>query len=309
LENIFRKGVHMSLLVVGSIAYDSIKTPNGEVSEALGGSTTYFSAAATHLTPVNIVGVVGNDFDEKEYDFLKDRGADLSGLQKMDGETFRWKGEYVGDMNEAKTLDTKLNVFEHFSPELNSDYRKSDLVFLGNIDPELQLKVLEQVENPKLVALDTMNLWINIKNEALKKAVSKVDLVVMNHQEALSFTECSNVVLAGKKIRAMGPKAVIIKKGEHGAYLHFEDKQFAVPAFPIEKVVDPTGAGDSFAGGVMGYLTTCKNIDFNTYKEAMIYGTLMASYNVEAFSVEKLKELDKPSLADRREEYIDYFTL
>jgi len=297
----------VSILVVGSIAYDAVKTPYGKVDKALGGSATYFSSAATHFTPVRVVGVVGNDFDKKAYAFLKRRGADLSGIQVMNGKTFFWRGEYSDDMNEAKTLSTCLNVFEHFSPLLSPAYRKSSYIFLGNIDPDLQMKVLDQINRPRITALDTMNLWINIKPDSLKKAISRVNLVIMNNHEAISFTQKNNLVCAAKAISEMGPGAVIVKKGEHGAYLRYGKKQFVLPAFPLEKVVDPTGAGDSFAGGVMGYLSTCKNMTFQSLKRAMIYGTLMASFNVEKFSVDRLKYLKKNELGSRYKEFLKIF--
>ena len=295
----------MSILVVGSVAYDTIKTPYGEVQKALGGSATYFSAAAVHLSPVKIVGVVGEDFDVSHYSFLKKRGADLSGLNKIkEGKTFHWSGEYEGDMNEARTLSTCLNVFEHFKPQLSVEHKKSKYLFLGNIDPDLQLNVLKQVENPKIIALDTMNLWIDLKLTALKKAISKVDLLIMNDKEALSFTKTDNLVMAAKMLNKLGPKAVIVKKGAHGSYMRFGKNQFSIPAYPLERVIDPTGAGDSFAGGVMGFLATNKTLTFNNLTKAMIYGTVLASFNVEAFSVTKLKNLKKSELALRYREFI-----
>jgi sugar/nucleoside kinase (ribokinase family) len=298
----------MSILAVGSVAYDTVKTPYGEVKRALGGSATYFSAAASLLSPVKIIGVVGEDFNMRQYDFLKKRGVDLTGLSIIKGgETFHWSGEYIGDMNEARTLTTCLNVFEHFNPVLSSEYKKSKYLFLGNIDPDLQLTVLEQAENPKIVALDTMNLWIEIKLKSLKKAIKKVDLLIMNDSEALSITGADNLVLAAKILNKFGPKAVILKKGAHGSYLRFGENQFSIPAFPLERVVDPTGAGDSFAGGVMGYLAKNNVLNFSNLKKAMIYGTVLASFNVEGFSILKLKKLRQDSLKKRYKSFLKIF--
>lgn len=299
----------MSLLIVGSVAYDCVKTPFGEVKESLGGSATFFSAAATHFSPVKIVGVVGDDFNLKEYDFLKKRGADLSGLQIVGGKTFRWEGEYTGDMNEARTISTALNVFETFSPNLSEDYRKSRFVFLGNIDPDLQINVLQQVKSPKFVALDTMNLWIGIKQDSLKRAISMVDMLILNNKEAMELSKTDNIVAASKILQALGPKIIIIKKGEHGSLLRYGSNIVVLPAYPLDKVFDPTGAGDSFAGGVMGYLAKRNDTSFNTLKKAIVYGTLMASFNVEAFSVQKLKNLTKAQLNGRYKSYLKVFKI
>ena len=265
----------MSLLVVGSIAYDTIETPTTKVEDSLGGSALYFSAAASLFSPVNVVGVVGSDFDASKISFLKKRGVNLDGLYMESGKTFRWGGRYFDDMNRRETLFTYLNVFERFQPVIPEHYKKSEFVFLANIDPELQLDVLNQINNPKLIVLDTMNFWISGKRKELEEVLKVVDIIVLNDEEAKELTGEMGLIKATKAIPAMGPKSVIVKKGEHGAMLYHENEFFFVPAFPLDSVVDPTGAGDSFAGGFMGYLAKTGQIDQATLKKAMVMVALL----------------------------------
>ncbi|MFI5303153.1 MAG: PfkB family carbohydrate kinase [Nitrospiria bacterium] len=289
----------MSLLVVGSVAFDSVKTPFGEVENALGGSATFFSASASYFTKVNLVAVIGNDFPEEHLSFLKSRGVNLEGLQREQGKTFRWKGEYGYALNEAKTLDTQLNVFQSFKPVLPSSYRDAEIVFLANIDPDLQYDVLEQVRKPKWVACDTMNYWIGGKKSSLLKILKKIDLLLINDGEARQLAGEPNLVNAAKMILGMGPKSLIIKRGEYGALMFNGKTIFAVPAFPLEKIFDPTGAGDTFAGGVMGYLSKTGSFDDSHLRRAIIYGSVMASFNVEAFSLDRIRNLSWDEISAR----------
>ena len=291
----------MAILVVGSVAYDDLETPFGKKPNVLGGAATHFSASASFFTPVQLVGVVGGDFNEKELNFLRDRGVDLAGLQiQKEGKTFHWKGRYGYDLNEAQTLETHLNVFAHFDPTLPKNFQSSPYVFLANIDPELQLKVLSQVSRPKLVAMDTMNYWIKGKLEALKKILQKVDCLLVNEGEARQLSNEHNLVKAYKKIREWGPKTLVIKRGEYGALLFTDSFIFSAPGFPLEDIKDPTGAGDSFAGGFMGYLAK-SNAPLNetTLKHAVICGSTMASFQVEAFGLERMKTLTKKEIQQR----------
>lgn len=296
----------MSLLVVGSVALDSVKTPFGEVDEALGGSATHFSASASFFTPVQLVGVVGDDFPEKELQFLKDRHVDLSGLEIQKGKTFRWKGEYGFDLNVAKTLETQLNVFSNFSPKIPEAMKKTEFLFLGNIHPTLQLQVLQQVtqvRRPKLIALDTMNFWIEGEPKALKEVISKVDLVVINEGEARELTRESALLKAARRVQSWGPTIVIIKQGEYGALLFHQDKIFSAPGLPLEAVKDPTGAGDSFAGGFMGYVAKQNDLKDSTLRQAVIVGSTMASFNVEDFSCRRLKTLKTSEINERVQQF------
>lgn len=291
----------MSLLVVGTMAYDSVKTPFGEREKALGGSATYFSLCASFFTDVNLVAVIGNDFEEKDISLLTDKGVDISGVEKKDGKSFHWKGEYGFDLNEAVTIDTHLNVLADFNPVLPESYRKSEYVFLGNIAPALQQKVLDQIENPKLVAMDTMNFWIDSARDDLVKAVKRVDIVIINEGEARMLADTPNLVKAARYIRELGPSTVIIKRGEYGALLFYKNEIFASPAYPLEEVFDPTGAGDTFAGGFMGHLakTGSDGMDETLLRQAIVMGTVMASFTVEKFSVDRLAELDRKEIAER----------
>jgi sugar/nucleoside kinase (ribokinase family) len=290
----------MSVVVVGSVALDSVKTPFGERTEALGGSATYFSYAASFFTDVKMVGVVGRDFPAKHLTLLKRRGIDTSGIQVADGDTFRWSGYYEYDLNEAKTLDTRLNVFEKFSPVLPESHRSADVVFLANIDPDLQLRVLRQVRRPKIVAADTMNLWISTKPDRLKLLCKEIDILILNDGEARQLSGKPSLIQAGRLIQSWGPRYVVVKKGEHGSLLFSERRVHSAPAFPLEEVFDPTGAGDTFAGGFIGYLNKNGNrLDEKTLHHALFYGTVMASFTVEKFSLERLLTVKPADLRAR----------
>ena len=298
----------MSILVVGSVAFDSVKTPFGEVEEAIGGSATYFSAAASFFAPVDIVAVVGHDFPHEALAFLSQRQVDLSGLKTADGRTFRWAGQYEPNMNDRRTLDTQLNVFADFRPALSDQHKERSFVFLANIDPELQASVLDQVARPKLVISDTMDFWITGKKDALLKTLSRVDVLILNDSEARQLVEDHNLARAAHKILEAGPRAVVIKRGEHGATLVTKETYFSVPAFPVLSVTDPTGAGDSFAGGFVGCLAKTEDISDNGMKKAMIYGSVLASFNVEDFSVRRLETLMNHEIEQRRAQFLDMLT-
>lgn len=288
------------ILVVGSLAYDSIKSPEGKVDKTLGGSANYFSLAAHHFSTVRVVGVVGEDYSDHDLKILTSRNVDITGLQVQRGKTFHWSGEYKDDMNEAITLATDLNVFEHFNPVLPDNYKNTPFVFLANIDPTLQLEVLSQVKSPKIVASDTMNFWITSKKSELEKVLEKVDLLVINEGESKLLTGEHNAVAAAEEILKMGPKAVIIKRGEYGFVMQTPEGFFALPAFPVARVIDPTGAGDSFAGALFGYLAEQNNaLDFNILKRACVYGAVFASFTVQNFGLNHLLELKKDDLEER----------
>lgn len=289
----------MSILVVGSVAFDSVTTPFGEAKDVVGGSANYFSVAASFFSPVRLVAVVGEDFPEAHLAFLRSRGIDLRGLERVPGKTFRWVGEYGFALNEARTLDTQLNVFAAFAPKIPDDYRDSPVVFLANIDPDLQREVLRQVKRPALVAMDTMNYWIEGKPDALKQTLAMVDLLVINDAETRQLAGDPNLMAAAAKIRKMGPRVLVIKRGEYGALLFNDGEWFAAPAYPLEVVRDPTGAGDCFAGGFIGYLASRMQFDDAALRRAMIMGSVMASFNVEAFSLDRLRSLAAPEIAAR----------
>ena len=289
----------MSILVVGSVAFDSIQTPFGAVDDVLGGSASYFSTAASFFTDVNLVAVIGDDFPQEHIDFLLSRNINLAGLQKSQGKTFRWKGRYEYDLNEAHTLETHLNVFESFKPELPQNYRDAEYVFLANIDPELQAEVLQQVANPKLVACDTMNFWITGKKDALIKTLGKVDILVINEAEVRQLADEPNLVKAAEIVRSYGPKTLVVKRGEYGVLMFGQGSIFSAPAYPLEEVFDPTGAGDTFAGGFIGYLAATRNLDEHNLRKATVFGTVMASFTVEKFSLDRLKEIDYGEISDR----------
>ncbi|MBJ6765583.1 sugar kinase [Myxococcaceae bacterium JPH2] len=294
----------MSLLVVGSVALDSLETPFGQKEDVLGGSATYFSTSASFFTPVQVVAVVGEDFPEGHLTFLKGRGIDLEGLTREPGRTFRWRGRYGWELNEAQTLDTQLNVFQSFSPKLPEAYRDTPYVFLGNIHPELQAQVLDQVKAPKLVAADTMNFWIKGSRAALLKTLERVNLLFVNDAEARQLSGEHNVVKAARAILGMGPSRVVIKRGEYGALLFDHDHIFACPAFPLSEVFDPTGAGDTFAGGFMGTLATARGaVDQPLLRRAMVMGSVMASFTVEKFSLERLREVQRAEIHARFAEF------
>lgn len=289
----------MSILVVGSIALDTVETRRGKVTDSPGGSALYFSAAASFFAPVNIVGVVGEDFDFSEIAFLEKKKVDMSGLQVEKGETFRWGGRYHDDMNYRDTLFTYLNVFETFHPVIPPAYRKSEFVFLANIDPALQLEVLSHMASPTLTVLDTMNFWISGKREELDEVIRKVDILILNDEELRELTGSPNLTAASSTLLKDGLKGLVIKKGEHGALLITADDYFATPAFPVTEVVDPTGAGDTFAGGFVGYLASCKRLTKNSFRRAVAYGSAIASFNVESFSYNRLKEIEMEDIENR----------
>jgi len=293
----------MSLLVVGSIAFDSVKTPFGEVEEVLGGSATYFSTAASYFSEVAIVAVVGSDFPEKHLKFLKSRRIDIDGIERGEGKTFRWKGEYGYDLNEAHTLDTQLNVFQSFRPKIPDKYKDKKVVFLANIDPDLQREVLQQVNDPALVACDTMNYWIEGKRDSLLETLKHVDILLINDSEARELAGEPNLVRAAKKILSYGPNTLVVKRGEYGALMFKDEKIFSAPAYPLDSVFDPTGAGDCFAGGFVGYLANTMNFEESNLRKAIIFGSVMASYNVEAFSLERIKSLDYSEIQARYREF------
>ncbi len=291
------------LLVVGSVALDTVKTPFGEVAEVLGGSATYFSTAASYFTTVDLIAVVGHDFPEQHLAFLKSRKIDLAGLERRSGSTFRWKGEYTHQLNEAHTLDTQLNVFETFRPKIPEQYRTPEVLFLGNIDPELQLDVLQQVTRPSLVACDTMNFWISGKREALWNVLEHTDILIINDGEARALGGDPNLVKVAKTILARGPKHLVVKRGEYGVLMFTEKQVFGAPAFPLEEVRDPTGAGDTFAGGFLGYLAATGNRSPDAIRQAIVFGSVMASFTVEAFSLDRLRILDYKEIQERFREF------
>ncbi len=289
----------MDILVVGSVAFDSVETPFGRGDDVLGGSATYFSTSASFFTGVQLVAVVGDDFPDEPRQFLSSRGVDLAGLQTQPGRTFRWKGRYGYDLNEAHTLETQLNVFETFHPQLPEAYRQAKYVFLANIDPELQFEVLEQVERPRLIACDTMNFWIEGKRDALVKTLGHVDILVINEAEVRQLADEANLVKASRAVLAMGPKTLVVKRGEYGVLVFSEHSVFSAPAYPLEEVFDPTGAGDTFAGGFMGYLAATDNPTDETIRKATVFGSVMASFTVEDFSLKRLRKLDWVEIEDR----------
>lgn len=297
----------MSLLIVGSLAYDSIETPYEKVEDALGGSSSYISFASSYFTkPIEIVGVVGDDFKSEHLQIFKDKNIGLEGVQIVEGgKTFRWGGKYHHDFNQRDTIYTDLNVFADFNPVIPEKCKESEYVMLGNIDPTLQLSVLDQVRDSKFVVCDTMNLWIDIKKDELLKVLKRIDVIIVNDSEAKLLTSEPNLIKAAKVIKEMGPQIVIIKKGEHGALLFAEDKIFSAPALPMEVVFDPTGAGDTFAGGFIGYLHRTKNHSFENLKRAVIYGSTLASYCVEQFSTRGIENLDTEKIRARFNQFVE----
>ncbi len=293
----------MSLLVVGSVAFDSVETPFGKAEEAIGGSAMYFSTSASYFSAVQLVAVVGEDFPEREIDFLQSRKIDCQGLVRNEGKTFRWEGKYGFDLNEAITLDTQLNVFGDFHPDLPESYREADTVFLANIDPELQLEVLDQVEDPKFVAADTMNFWIDGKRDELEELLGHVDLAIINESEARKLADEANMVKSAQAIQALGPDHVVIKRGEYGALCFAGDQISFAPAYPLESVFDPTGAGDTFAGGLLGYLDAGGTYGADDLRQATVVGCVMASFCVEDFSLEALRDLSFDQIQSRFEKF------
>ncbi len=293
----------MSVLVVGSVALDSVETPFGKADDVLGGSATYFAASASHQTPVQLVGVVGADYPTEKLQVLVARGVDLSGLEHASGESFRWRGRYRHDLNSAETLETRLGVFSHFRPKIPEQFRSARYVFLGNIDPRLQLDVLSQVEKPKLVACDTMNFWIESRRDDVLALIKHVDLITLNDAEARQLTEKANLVHAARWIIERGPRTVVIKKGEHGAFMFTRSSVFYAPAYPLESVFDPTGAGDSFAGGFIGYLARTDDLSDASMRRAVIHGSAMGSFVVEGFSITRLMEINRGDIDARVAEF------
>lgn len=294
----------MPLLVVGSVALDSVHTPRDARENVLGGSAVYFSYAASFFTSVRLVGVVGEDWPHEHTQFLQSRRIDTSGLQVVPGgKTFRWRGKYATNMNDRQTLEVHLNVLGDFDPVLPDEFKRCPYVFLANGSPRAQMKVLDQVTGPRLVVADTMDLWIRESHDELLQLFRRIDGLVMNDSEAKLLTGDENLVRAGHRIRELGPKFVVIKKGEHGAMFFSQYETYVLPAFPTERVVDPTGAGDSFAGGMMGYLSEIDDFEPASLKKAMAYGVLVASFNVEDFSLERMKEISREDLEFRLRQY------
>lgn len=296
----------MKILVVGSVAYDAVETPAGKRTSQLGGSACFFSTAASFFAEVGLIGVVGNDFDPADRQMLESHGIDTSGLIEADGKTFRWTGEYMEDINTAVTLETQLNVFGEFEPELSEAHANAPYLFLANIDPNLQLKVLNAMAvRPKMVACDTMNLWIDIARPVLTDLVSKVDTLLINESEAKQLTGQEHLPDAAKAIVELGPGSTVIKRGEYGAALFGQDFSFAAPAYPLERVIDPTGAGDSFAGGFMGYLASVDRVDEESLRTAIIVGSTMASFAVEDFGLDRIKTLTQSDINNRFDAFVD----
>lgn len=294
----------MSLLVVGSVALDTVETPVASRENVLGGSAVYFSYAASYFTPVHLVGAVGEDWPGEHTDLLRRRNIDTSGLHVVPGgRTFRWRGKYHQDMNHRETLEVHLNVLGEFSPTLSEQHRRCDFLFLANGSPVVQAHVLAQTTGPKLVVADTMDLWIRTQHDELMDLLKRIDGLVMNDSEAKLLTEDENLVRAGHAIRELGPKFVVIKKGEHGAMFFSEHETYVLPAYPTAEVIDPTGAGDSFAGGMLGYLAEKGDFDAQSLKEAMAYGILVASFNVEDFSLDRMQRIERADLERRFVEY------
>lgn len=291
------------VLVVGSVALDSVETPFGKADEVLGGSGTYFSSSASHFTGVQLVGVVGDDYPVEKLEPLAQRGVDLAGLEQAAGTSFRWRGRYRHDLNSAETLETHLGVFSHFRPKIPDQFKRSPFVFLANIDPRLQLQVLEQVEKPRLVACDTMNFWIESRRPELVELLGHVDLITLNDAEARQLTEHTNLVKAARWIMDKGPKHVLIKKGEHGAFMFTRESIFFAPAYPLESVFDPTGAGDSFAGGFIGYLAATGDLSDANMRRAVVVGSAMGSFAVEKFSNARLLEITRADIDARIQEF------
>jgi cytidine kinase len=294
----------MSVLVLGSIAFDTVKTPVEEHGDLLGGSASYAALAASFFSPVRLVGIVGSDFPESEFDFWRSRKIETEGVQRVEGKTFRWSGEYSWDLNTRETRSIALNVFEKFQPTLPKSYRQTDFALLANIAPSLQSHVLKQMEKPRFVIADTMDLWIETTRADLDALLPHVDLLILNDSEAREMTKETSLIKAGRRIREMGPRYVAIKKGEHGALLFGENEFFSCGAYPLEDIHDPTGAGDTFAGGIAGYLAgAVKKVHFAELRKAMIYGSVLASFCVEAFSLERLRKLTLPEINERYETF------
>lgn len=299
----------MTLLAVGSVAFDSIKTPYGEAEKVVGGSATYFSLTASFFTDVAVLAVVGEDFGEEHFRLFADKGIDTRQIKRAKGKSFFWKGEYGQNLNEAKTLSTELNVFADFKPDVLPDYRETPFLFLGNIDPDLQNHVLNQMKRPLLVGLDTMNFWISGKADALARVLARVDVLLINEGEVRMLSGENNLIRAVRKVSAMGPRAVIVKRGEYGSVAFMDGSFFMAPAYPLEFIADPTGAGDCFAGGFMGYLANRGEWSPGEIRRAVLYGTTMASFNIEKFSVDRLISLTFPDIRARFEHLQSMITI
>ncbi len=300
----------MSLLVIGTLAYDTIETPYARHENVLGGSAVYFSVSASNFGAVRLVGVVGGDFEKKDLEMMSSRGVDIRGVERVaDGKSFRWAGRYEADWNTRTTLETQLNVFEHFDPKVPKAYRDSRYVFLANAEPKVQLRALEQCTQPAFVVADTMNLWIEIRRDELLEVLRRVDGIVLYDEEARMLTGERSLIKAAAKVRELGPRYVILKKGEHGAFLVGENVRYALPAYPIDQVLDPTGAGDCFAGGFMGYLAAADCVEPATMRRAMLYGTVTASFCVQGFGVESLESRRRTHIESRFNELLEFVTL
>lgn len=293
----------MSILVVGSIALDSVETPFGTAEDALGGAAVYFSYAASFFNRVRLVGVIGEDFPEEHLKLLESRNIDLAGLERGHGNTFRWKGRYDYDLNEAHTLDTQLNVFETFAPKIPDAFKDSDFVFLANIQPELQLQVARQAASPRIIACDTMNFWIEGAYDQLRETLKSVDILIINDAEARELAREPSLVKAARRILEWGPTTLVVKRGEFGVLMFHGQSIFSAPAYPLEDVFDPTGAGDTFAGGFMGFLSTQEEISESAIRQAIVFGSTLASFNVEDFSLNRMKTLEMQDILDRFAEF------
>jgi len=294
----------MSVLVVGTVAFDSIETPSGSVERVLGGSASYFALGASFFAPVRIVGVIGEDFPQDYLDLFTQRGVDIEGIKRERGETFHWRGRYHEDINVRDTIELHLNVLAGFEPQLPDNYRDAEYVFLGNIDPLMQLEVLNQIRHMKLVICDTMDYWIRESPEELKKVLQRIEMLVINDSEARLLSGYSNIVQAARAILRMGPKMVLIKRGEYGVLQFSDSSVFATPAYPLEEVFDPTGAGDSFAGGLMGQLARSGDLSQGSLRRAIVYGSVVASFTVEDFGVKRLTDTSLPEIEDRYQKFV-----
>ncbi|MCX5700564.1 MAG: PfkB family carbohydrate kinase [Candidatus Omnitrophica bacterium] len=293
----------MSILVLGTVALDNVRTPYGERNKLLGGSAAHFSMSSRLFTKVSLVATVGEDFPQRHIDFLQQKGISLASLIRAQGKTFQWSGEYKGDLNTAVTLNTELGVLASFKPKLSEEQKKIKYIFLANVDPDIQGHILPHLSSPKLIVLDSMNYWINTKRKSLLKVLKKVDIYVANDQEARSLTQEDNLIRAAKRLRSFGPPMILIKKGEHGVLFYSDKFIFSLPAYPEDKVVDPTGAGDTFAGGFMGYLAKAKTVNAQNIKKALAYGTIAASFNIEGFGLERTAKLSMKDLDNRLAEF------
>ncbi|MBI3602366.1 MAG: bifunctional hydroxymethylpyrimidine kinase/phosphomethylpyrimidine kinase [Candidatus Omnitrophica bacterium] len=300
----------MSLIVLGTVALDHVKTPSGTKKDMLGGSAAHFAMSARLFTQVHLVAVVGRDFPSRHLDFLNRQGIDLTSLKVGTGKTFRWRGEYKkGDFNTALTLSTQLGVLENYVPQIADYQRHLPNVFLANFDPDLQMKLLSHLKKPELIGLDSMNLWITHKLKSLKKLIKQVDLFVANDAEARALTGEYNLIMAAKRLRAMGPRLIVVKKGEHGVFFYSDKFMFSFPAYPVEKVLDPTGAGDTFAGGLMGYLSKVRKVDEKSLRQALLYATTVASFNVQGFGMGRTASLTMREVRERMKRLIRFFTV